>query len=315
MDLVTDGEMRRDVFFGFFINGMEGVVPGKGAQVKFHNNEGEADWEVEIPFVVTSKVQPLPCPGVDEYTYAAARTDLPVKVTLPSALMALAPYGEESRDVYPEPLDLVRDAGEIVKGWVRELAAAGCTHIQMDAPEINEILLMESIRDAWREQGVDPDELLDLGIQILKEIGELDLPGVQRSIHVCKGNGTQAWIAEGGYEPFADRVFPSLSGFDVFHFEFDDSRSGGFEPIKLLPDDKVAVLGLVSTKWVTLEDPDELRARIDEASKFHPLDRLALAPQCGFASAGEDAEGRMLTENTQRDKLKLVADIAHSVWS
>ena len=314
LEVVTDGEMRRDIFFGFFVNGMAGLVPGSAGKVVFHNDETDNAMEVEIPFTVASKVEPLPCPGVDEFVYASKRTSLPVKVTLPSPMMVLGFWGEGSRSAYPDPFELARDTAEVVKGWMKELADAGCRHIQIDAPEINEACVSEQIRAEYASRGIDPDEFIEVGTQLVGELGNLDLPGVTKSVHVCKGNGTQSWIAEGGYDVFAERVFASLSGFDVFHFEYDDERSGSLEPLKLLPDDKVAVLGFVSTKWVALEDPDELRNRIHEAAEFHPLERLALAPQCGFASGAETAADRKITEDTQRQKLQLVVDVARSVW-
>jgi 5-methyltetrahydropteroyltriglutamate--homocysteine methyltransferase len=138
--------------------------------------------------------------------------------------------------------------------------------------------------------------------------------GAVLGVHVCKGNGTQSYIARGGYEDICREVFRRAEGFDVFLLEYDDERSGSFEPLRHLPDDKVAVLGMVSTKWVQLEDPDVLRGRIDEAARFHPRERLALATQCGFASASETAEQRKITDSVQEAKLALVADVARSVW-
>jgi 5-methyltetrahydropteroyltriglutamate--homocysteine methyltransferase len=162
----------------------------------------------------------------------------------------------------------------------------------------------------------DPGRALHArGAEYVNEVTKVDLPaGTILSLHVCKGNGTQSHIARGGYEDIAREVFRRATGFDAFHMEYDDERSGSFEPLRHLPDDKVCALGLVSTKWTELEEPQVLRARIEDASAFHPLDRLAIGTQCGFASAAEMAEQRKITTQTQADKLRLVAQTARSVW-
>jgi 5-methyltetrahydropteroyltriglutamate--homocysteine methyltransferase len=314
VDVVTDGEMRRDIFFDFLIKGMRGLTMQPSYTVRFHGHDPDAAMEVEVPFSVVERITPLRCPAVDEFAYASQRTSKPVKVTLPSPLMMLGMWGEVSRDAYPDPLELVADAADAVLGWARDLAAAGCTYIQLDLPDLCELSCDQSVRDEWAARGIPVEELIAAGADFVERFGDQDLPGVTKAMHLCRGNGTQAWIAEGGYERFARDVFGRAGGFDVFHLEYDDARSGGFEPLAQLPDDKVVVLGLVSTKWAPLEDPGILRSRIDEAARFHPLDRLAIAPQCGFASAAETAQARKLTPQTQVDKLRLVAEVARSVW-
>jgi 5-methyltetrahydropteroyltriglutamate--homocysteine methyltransferase len=314
LDVVTDGEMRRDIFFEFLIKGISGLEMKPGYTVRFHSHEDPEAMVVQIPFTVTEKITVLPCPAVDEFRYARERASKPLKVTLPSPVMMLGLWGDESKDAYPDPLELVADAGAAVKRWALELADAGCEYIQLDAPDLIDLYCDENVRAEYESRGIPAVELRELGTQLAVEIGELDLPGVTRGMHLCRGNGTQSWIAEGGYDDFAEHVFARATGYDVFHLEYDDERSGGFEPLAELPEDKVAALGLVSTKWQQLEDPDMLKARIRQAAKYHPLERLALAPQCGFASAAETAEERKLTEQTQRNKLRLVVDVARDVW-
>jgi methionine synthase II (cobalamin-independent) len=314
LDVVTDGEMRRDIFFEFLIKGMSGLEMKPGYTVRFHSHEDPEAMVVQIPFTVTETIAVLPCPAVDEFGYARERTSKPLKVTLPSPVMMLGLWGDESKDAYPDPLELVADAGAAVKRWALELADAGCEYIQLDAPDLIDLYCDENVRAEYESRGIPAADLRELGTQLAVEIGELDLPGVTRGMHLCRGNGTQSWIAEGGYDDFAEHVFARATGYDVFHLEYDDERSGGFEPLAELPEDKVAALGLVSTKWQQLEDPDMLKARIRQAAKYHPLERLALAPQCGFASAAETADERKLTEQTQRDKLQLVVDVARDVW-
>jgi 5-methyltetrahydropteroyltriglutamate--homocysteine methyltransferase len=271
---------------------------------------------VQMPWVVTEKLRARSSPGLGEYHYARERTHLPVKVTLPSPTLVSTLWTREgSGDAYPDVFDLIADATEIVRAWVSELVGAGCPYIQIDDPILNQVFADERIRHEHAERGISPERFMAEGPEHLNEITKVELPpGTILGLHVCKGNGTQSWLAEGGYEDIARDVFGRASGFDVFHLEYDDERSGSFDPLRHLPDDKVAVLGLVSTKWTTLEDQEVLRRRIEDAARFHPLDRLAVATQCGFASASEMAEQRKITERTQADKLRLVAETAHSVW-
>jgi 5-methyltetrahydropteroyltriglutamate--homocysteine methyltransferase len=316
VDVATDGEIRRDLFFDFFVSGAEGITPGDGWVARFRNAESEEAMAVKMPFVVTGKLQATGSPGLAEYLYARERTHLPVKVTLPSPT-AVTPFWtkQASSDVYPDVFELVADATEIVRGWVAELAEAGCPYIQIDAPELNALYADERIREEYAQRGISPERYMAEGAERLGDVAKVDLSaGTTLAVHVCKGNGTQSWIAEGGYEDIARDVFKRASGFDRFLLEFDDERSGSFEPLRHLPDDKVAVLGLISTKWTALEDRELLQRRIEEAARFHPRDRLAISTQCGFASAAETAEQRKITEQTQLDKLRLVAQTARAAW-
>lgn len=318
LDVATDGEMRRDIFFDFFVSGMTGLSMIGGSTVTFHGHDPSAEMEVQVPFSVTDRVTAKTCPGVAELEYAQPRTHLPVKITLPSPmLLVLGFWNEHSRDVYPDPLQLARDATNAVEGWMAELIAAGCRYIQIDAPDLAEAYADRAVREWYaRDAGMKPEEFLSVATELICGLGHIERPDhVTLGLHLCKGNGTQAWIAEGGYDALARAVFPHLDGFDVVHMEYDDDRSGGFEPLDELPDHVTAALGLVSTKWTQLEDYDTLRSRIDEAARFHPKHRLAIGPQCGFASASETAEQRKITPQTQIDKLNLVGDVARSVWN
>jgi len=315
VDVVTDGEMRRDVFFDFFISGLRGLSMLPGERIRFHSDNPERAMEFQIPFSVTEPLTPLGCPAVEEFRYAREHTTTQLKVTLPSPMMMLGFWSEHSKSAYPDPFELAADATAAVRRWISELAAAGCTYIQIDAPELCEVYADQAVRDDYARRGIDPQRFIDVGTELVGSLGD-DVPeGVMLGMHLCKGNGVQSWIAEGGYAAFSEHVFSRANGYDVFHFEFDDERSGGFEPLANLPDDKVAILGLISTKWERLEDATELERRIEEASRFHPRERLALATQCGFASTSETAEQRLITEQTQHDKLRLVAEVAHRVLS
>ncbi len=318
VDVVTDGEMRRDIFFDQFVTGMEGLTPQpNNYTVQFRGKDTDDAMQVEIPFTVTDKITVRSSPALDEFLAAKDRTDLPLKVALPSPTL-ISPFwsAERSKDVYPDIFDLFAEAAEAIRVWVRELFDAGCPYVQIDAPEFNQVFADPRIRAEYEERGIDTERFKTEGADLLGRLADVERPeGSVLGLHVCKGNGTQSWIAEGGYEDICREVFKRANGFDVFLMEYDDDRSGSFDPLRHLPDDKVAVLGMVSTKWVELEDPDVLTRRIDEAARFHPKENLALATQCGFASAAETAEQRMITDEVQAAKRKLVAAVAHSVWS
>jgi 5-methyltetrahydropteroyltriglutamate--homocysteine methyltransferase len=183
----------------------------------------------------------------------------------------------------------------------------GCTYIQIDAPQYAALLDPE-LREGYRRRGSDPDRLIDRCIEMDNAvIGHH--PDVTFGLHICRGNNQSMFYASGGYEPIA-RVF-SRSRFQRFLLEYDDQRSGGFEPLRAMPDDRIVVLGLVTTKSPRLETVAELRARIEEASRIVPLERLALSPQCGFAST---MEGNRITPAEQEAKLRRVVETVNRVW-
>jgi 5-methyltetrahydropteroyltriglutamate--homocysteine methyltransferase len=317
VDVVTDGEIRRDIFFDAFVAGMEGFTHEPAWKVQFHGEHEDVAMEVEIPFTVSGKIKPRSSPALAEFVAAKERTNRPLKITLPSPTLVVAFWrSDRSNAAYRDPFELFADAADAVREWVRELFDAGCPYVQIDAPEFNEVYADPRVRAEYEERGIDTERFKSEGAELLAHVA--DVPRGEATtlgLHVCKGNGTQSYIATGGYEDICREVFKRAHGFDVFLMEYDDDRSGSFEPLRHLPDEKVAVLGLVSTKWQELEDPGLLRRRIDEAAQFHPKERLALATQCGFAPASETAEQRLITDDVQAAKLKLVADVAHGVWS
>jgi 5-methyltetrahydropteroyltriglutamate--homocysteine methyltransferase len=316
VDVVTDGEMRRDIFFDAFVAGMDGFSHEPAWTVQFHRPDEEQAFQVEIPFTVTERIRPRRSPALDEFLAAKDRTSRPLKITIPSPTLVVAFWNNErSRLAYNDPFELFADSAEAIREWVGQLFDAGCQYVQIDAPEFNEVYADPRVRAEYVARGVDPDRFKAEGAELLARVADVPRgPDTVLGLHVCKGNGTQSYIAVGGYEDICQEVFRRAQGFDVFLMEYDDERSGSFEPLRHLPDDKVAVLGLVSTKWRELEDPTLLRQRIEDAARFHPKERLALATQCGFASASETAEQRLITTEVQAAKLKLVADVARDVW-
>jgi len=307
LDVVTDGEMRRYAFFGHLVEALEGFDKFGGWSIKFHDTEGH-DSMVQRP-VVVDKLRWRRQMAVEEFTYLRGRTKKPVKVTLLSAQQAAAYYdSEKSRGAYPTRDAYLADLVDFTRREIEELTRLGCQYIQVDAPQYA-ALLDETIREGYRQRGSDPDKMLDACIELDNAIIE-GHSGVTFGIHICRGNHKSMFYASGGYDRIAEKVF-SRARFDRFLLEYDDERSGTFEPLRHVPEDRTVVLGLVSSKKPQLESRDDLRARIDEAARIIPLERLALSPQCGFASTHE---GNRLTADEQRQKLELVAQTAREVW-
>ncbi|MCA1668775.1 MAG: cobalamin-independent methionine synthase II family protein [Thermomicrobia bacterium] len=307
VDVVSDGELRRYAFFGHLIEATEGFDKSGGWAIPFHDEQGN-----EIVFqrpVVVSRLKRRRHMCAEEFTYLRARTDRPAKVTLISAQQAAAYYDpEQSQGAYPTIDAYLADVVDILRAEVDELIRLGCTYIQIDAPQYAG-LLDPAIREGYRQRGNDPNRLLDRCIELDNAVIG-NHPGITFGIHLCRGNNQSKFYASGGYDPIAAHVF-RRTRFDRFLLEYDDERSGGFEPLREVPDDRTVVLGLVTTKKPALESKEMLKTRIAEATRFVPLERLALSPQCGFAST---EEGNLLTAADQEAKLRLVASVAREVW-
>jgi methionine synthase II (cobalamin-independent) len=307
LDVVTDGEMRRYAFFGHLVEALEGFDKYGGWSITFHDKDGH-DSTVQRP-VVVDKLRWRRQMAVEEFTYLRGRTKKPVKVTLLSAQQAAAYYEpDKSGGAYATRDAYLADLVDFTRREIAELKRLGCEYIQVDAPQYA-ALLDETIREGYRKRGSDPDKMLDACIELDNAIIE-GHTGVTFAVHICRGNHKSMFYASGGYDRIAEKVF-SHSRFDRFLLEYDDERSGTFEPLRHVPADRTVVLGLVSSKVPRLESRDELRRRIDEAAKIISLDRLAISPQCGFASTHE---GNRLTPDDQRLKLELVARTAKEVW-
>jgi len=307
VSVVTDGEMRRYAYFGHFIDSIEGFDKFGGWTIPFRDDQGN-----ELLFrraVVVSRLKRLRHLCAEEFTYLRGRTDRPTKATLISALNTTSYYDpDKSAGAYPTRDAYLSHAVDILRDEVDELVRLGCTYIQMDGPPYT-LLLDPATREGFRRRGTDPERLVDLGIEMDNAvIGHH--PGVTFALHLCRGNNQSKYIGSGAYDPIAAKVFRA-SRFQRFLLEYDDARSGGFEPLRSVPDDRTVVLGLVTTKRPTLESRSELQRRIREAAAFVPLERLALSPQCGFAST---QEGNLLTEAEQAAKLALVTETAREVW-
>lgn len=304
--VITDGEMRRYAFYGHLIDAVEGYDKYGGWAIPFRDETGE-ELVLQRP-VVVSKLQRKRHLCAEEFTYVRAKASAPAKVTLISAQQAAAYYdAEKSKAAYATVDAYLADLVDILRGEIAELIRLGCTYIQIDSPQYT-ALLDPKLREGYRQRGNDPDRLLDLAIEMDNAIVG-NHAGIAFGLHLCRGNNQSKFYAAGDYGPIT-KVF-SKTRFNRFLLEFDDSRSGGFEPLAEVPDDRTVVLGLISSKHAALESKDELKQRISEASNFVPLERLALSPQCGFAST---LEGNLLTETDQETKLRLSVEVAQEVW-
>jgi 5-methyltetrahydropteroyltriglutamate--homocysteine methyltransferase len=213
--------------------------------------------------------------------------------------------------VYPTRRDLAYDIVGMIKKEIAALHEDGAAYIQLDSLHYVERVADTTIRARMIAEGDDPDRYLDDLIAIDNAaLEDARRPGVTIGMHMCRGNNRSAWHAEGSYEPIAEKAFGQLN-VDRFLLEYDTDRAGGFEPLRFVPRSKMVVLGLISSKEPALESIDQLRRRIDEASKYVPLENLAIAPQCGFAST---MLGNLLTWDEQKRKLELVVETARKVW-
>lgn len=305
IEVITDGEMRRYAFYGHLIDALDGYDKYGGWAIPFRDESGE-ELVLKRP-VVVSKLSRKRHMCAEEFTYLRAKAQAPGKVTLVSAQQAAAYYdSEKSKGAYASVDAYLADLVDLLRGEISELIRLGCDYIQIDSPQYT-ALLDPKLREGYRQRGNDPDRLLDLAIEMDNAIIG-DHPGITFALHLCRGNNQSKFYAEGDYGPIT-KVFTNTR-FNRFLLEFDDARSGGFEPLAEMPDDRTVVLGLISSKKAALESRDELRTRILEASKFVPLDRLAISPQCGFAST---LEGNHLTEADQEAKLRLSVEVANEL--
>jgi 5-methyltetrahydropteroyltriglutamate--homocysteine methyltransferase len=307
-DVLSDGEMRRYAFYGHFVDAVEGFDKYGGWAIPFRDEQG-SELVLQRP-VVVSPLRRRRHLCAEEFTYLRAKTDRPAKATLINAQQAAAYYDpERSKSAYASIESYLADVVSILRAEVEELLRLGCTYIQLDAPQYA-ALLDPAIREGYRRRGSDPDELLARCIELDNAV-IAGLGGATFALHICRGNNQSRFYASGDYGPIASKVFRETR-FDRFLVEYDDARSGGFEPLQYVPDDRVVVLGLVTTKKPALEAKSDLKRRIREAENYVPLERLALSPQCGFAST---EAGNRLTVADQAAKLRLVAETAKEVWA
>lgn len=310
--VVTDGEMRRLSFQSQLPAAVEGFAAWDLDAFlwgEWHSDElGEL--RVERPqLAVEQTLRRKRSLATEEFVYARGRTDLVVKVTLPSpSLFANFWDPERSKVAYRNLEDYLADVAELLREEVDELVRLGAVYIQLDAPHYP-LLVDPTYRRFYESRGWPAERWLELGVELDNHVIG-DHPGVTFGFHLCRGNQASRWLVEGGYDWLAERLFPRVRAQRLL-LEYDDARSGTFAPLRAVPDDKIVVLGLVTTKTPRVETVDELVVRIREAAKVVPLDRLALSPQCGFATS---VIGNALSIDDQCAKLRTIADAAAVVW-
>ncbi|MEO6361463.1 MAG: 5-methyltetrahydropteroyltriglutamate--homocysteine S-methyltransferase [Sphingomicrobium sp.] len=308
---ITDGEFRRTYFHTDFLLQLDGVTEAGGTQVKFHQHGGK-ELEYAPPVMkITGKISHARDIQRRDYEFLASCTTKTPKVTIPSPTMLHFRGGREAIDstAYPNLDDFYADLAAAYRAEIASLADAGCRYLQLDDTNLA-YLCDETQRENARKRGMDPDALPRLYADIINQSIRDKPNDMTVCVHLCRGNFRSSWAAEGGYEPVAEVLFNALN-VDGYFLEYDDPRSGDFAPLRYVPKGKTVVLGLVTTKLGDLESPDNVRRRIDEAAKYMPLDQMALSPQCGFSST---VHGNDIAVEQQAAKLRLVIDVARSVW-
>jgi 5-methyltetrahydropteroyltriglutamate--homocysteine methyltransferase len=325
VDVLTDGEFRRHDWAGDFTSSVEGYVSAQ-PPIRF-------EWK--LPEAVAASGQSTLRQAIAEMPQQSGRVigerlrlrhrltehEVPFlnqhahgvfKITMPATSYVVARGWKPgiTDTVYGSRWELAQDVARIMGAEVQALAAEGVPYIQIDNAHYPDYIPADR-RDAWRAIGIDPDAALDEDIRA----DNLATAGIDRSRitlanHICRGNAGSAWHTEGGYDYIAEKVFGGLD-VDRFLLEYDSDRAGGFEPLRFVPRGKQVVLGLVTTKVGALEKQDDLLRRIDEASRYVPMENLAISPQCGFASV---EQGNLLSQDDQRRKLELVVETARKAW-
>ena len=308
----TDGEFRRSSWHMDFIYQIDGISKAEDdLKVEFRNEEGSIEFTPAALKIDGRLGLTEPIFGRDFWFLQETVNGATPKLTIPSPSMVHYRGGAAAidPDVYPDEDEFWRDLTGAYRGQVDRVAELGCTYLQFDDTSLA-YLNDPTQRQVMAERGEDAEHLHERYITHINEALEGRPEGLTVTTHMCRGNFRSSWAAEGGYDFVAEALFNEL-GVDGFFLEYDDARSGGFEPLRFVPEGKVVVLGLVTTKRGELETKDELKRRIEEASHYVDLDQLCLSPQCGFSST---VEGNVLTYEQEVEKLRLIVDTAAEVW-
>lgn len=306
---ITDGEFRRDFWHLDYMWGFDGAEPSETAYASPFSGGAEF---VAPAAKITAKIA-YPAAGImrEDFAFLQSVTGETAKLSIPAPTMFRHRLGREiiGEDVYPDMDEFWADLGRAYNGAVRDLASIGCRYLQLD--DVNTCLLCsEEMRERIRQQGDDPERLLERYIEANNAAVTGRPADLVVTIHMCRGNFQSQWIAEGGYEAVAEK-FLAETAVDGFFMEFDSERAGGFEPLRFLPKDKLVVLGIVTSKTPELEAKDDSKRRIDVATRHVSLEQLCLSPQCGFSSTHH---GNALSHDEQRRKLAHVVEVAEEVW-
>jgi 5-methyltetrahydropteroyltriglutamate--homocysteine methyltransferase len=313
-DIFTDGEFRRRNFMSDFTDAVEGFDLGDAVARAWKAGQEKVAPVSSVTGIVTRKLRAVEPLTGRELPFLKKHSPGNIKMTLPSATQfpAISFKRGVTDKIYKDHSELLWDIVAIMKTELARLSAEGVKYIQIDAPRYS--YFMDPKWREWirTEMNVAPDALLDESIRADNAcFAAARRPGVTLAMHLCRGNNRSHWYAEGGYDAIAEKLFATMA-VDRFLLEYDDDRSGTFQPLRLVPREKTVVLGLISSKKPQLENADDVVRRIEDAARYFPLENLALSPQCGFAST---MEGNLLTEEEQWSKLRLVSDVARRVWS
>jgi len=313
---ITDGEFRRESFHVDFISQIKNVTSSwdfdDAVQLGIDGKAGQDKQMPYIPYINGKMDRPVGGIEVENFKFTSSLTDRTVKVTIPSPTMTHFRGGREAinEEVYPDMEDFFSDLARLYREELSELGSHGCSYVQFDDTNLA-YLCDEKMRENARQLGENPDELPATYAALINDSIRDRPENMSVCIHLCRGNAKSQWFASGGYEPVAEKMF-SLTDVDGFFLEYDDERSGGFEPLRFVPKgNKMVVLGLVTTKFNVIESKDELKRRVEEAAKYVDIDQLALSPQCGFSS---NAVGNLITVDDQIAKIQLVLETAEEIW-
>ena len=306
--VVTDGEFRRGSYWSRFVERIEGLNVA-AARFQFRDEEGQ-ELAFTAPFV-TGKVARRNPIALDEFEFLFRHTNALAKVTLPAPSTMHFWRGSDyaAPGVYSHPRDFFRDLAQVYRAEIADLAAAGCRYVQLDEVALA-MLCDPAVRARVTADDNDPHALADLYIEAIAEAVAGAPDDMAIGVHLCRGNFKGKYLAEGGYEEIGKALF-GCAGVTHFLLEFDTARAGDFKPLRFVAPGKAVVLGLISSKNATLENIEDLLGRIDEAAQWIEKERLAISPQCGFAST---VAGNPLTEADQRSKLLRCLETARAAW-
>lgn len=308
LQAVTDGEFRRAFWNYDFLDALPGVEAYLGERkIKFQGPNPKP-----MMLRVTGKLGTFSThPMIEHFKFVKANTRVTPKMTIPSPSSLHFRYGRDAvpESIYPDMNDFYRDLGQTYRKAVRAFADAGCRYLQLD--EVNFAYLCDpKLRAQVTTRGDDPEKLPSIYAGMINTAISDIPPDLAIAMHLCRGNFRSTFVASGGYEPVAEILFNTIK-VNGYFLEYDSDRAGGFKALRFVPKDKTVVLGLVTSKSGRLESKDDLKRRIDEATKYVPLEQLCLSPQCGFAST---EEGNILAEDEQWAKLRLIVELAEEVW-
>lgn len=308
---VTDGEYRRGSWHMDFLYQVGGVTKAHdNLKVTFHNEKGDLEF-TPAALRVSTKLKFGKCIFADDFQFLKSIAKATPKLSIPSPSMMHYRGGRAAIDtsVYPDLEEFWHDLSAVYAEQIAALGELGCTYLQLDDTSLA-YLNDPAQREYIAKLGGDAERQHLTYIRLINSALAKKPPGMTVCTHMCRGNFRSSWVASGGYDYVAEALFGELK-VDGFFMEYDDSRSGGFEPLRFVPQGKLVVLGLVSSKRGALENKDDLKRRVDQASKYVPLDQLCLSPQCGFSST---VEGNALTIEDEMAKLRLVVETAREIW-